>query len=36
MKKFFDKKLQFTHVEATGEDFSLQKKHPGLQKNEIY
>jgi hypothetical protein len=35
---FFDQKLQFTYVQATGEAFSPQKRteHPALQKNKIY
>jgi hypothetical protein len=33
---FFDQKLQFTYVQATGEAFSSQKRASSSSKNEIY
>ncbi len=36
MKNFFDQKLQFTYVQATGETYSPQKKTSSTVKNEIY
>ncbi len=32
---FFDQKLQFTYVQATGEAFSLKIEHPALQKMQF-
>ncbi len=36
MEIFFDQKLQFTYVLATGEDFNPQKRTSRTSKNEIY
>ena len=36
MKKCFDKKLQFTDVQATGEAYSPQKRTSSTSKKEIY
>jgi hypothetical protein len=33
---FFDQKLQFTYVQATGEDFSPQKRISSTSKNKIF
>ncbi len=36
LKKFFDKKLQFTYALTTGKDFSPQKRKFSTSKKEIY
>jgi hypothetical protein len=33
VKSFFDQELQFTHVQATGEAFSPQKRTSSTSKN---
>ncbi len=35
MKSFFDKKFQFTYVQATVEAFSPHREHPALQKRKF-
>jgi hypothetical protein len=35
-ENFFDQKLQFTYVQATGENFSPEKRTSSTPKNVIY